>query len=94
MVGPYRGEVKCGRCEERAGITGGGYTSGWDRGRDPRIPPECDQFGTTGPTGAEVELVSLSIFRWSSPEEEDSEVGERSGFTSTQFGVSTNCGCG
>ena len=125
------------------GITGAGYTSGWDCGRDPRIVPEHAQFGTTesgverpdcsaiatssaqeeilvgwgggcdvgidvwvvvrsieggcgtgwslwrssscdelgSPTGAEGELVSLSICRWSSPEEEDEVAVESSGFT-------------
>ena len=34
-------------CVCGVGITGGGYTSGWDRGRGPRILPEYAQLGTT-----------------------------------------------
>ena len=45
-VGPYRGEGTCGRCGKGVGITGGRYTSDWDRGRDPRILQEHAQFGT------------------------------------------------
>ena len=40
MVGPYRGEDTGGRCGCGVGMTGGGYTSGCERGRDPRILPE------------------------------------------------------
>ena len=47
MVGPYRGKGTRDRCLEGVGITGGGYTSGWERGRDPGILPEYAQFGTT-----------------------------------------------
>ena len=46
MVRPYRSEGTRGRCEWGVGITGGGYTSGCDRSRDPRILPEDVQLGT------------------------------------------------
>ena len=47
MVGPYCGEGTRERWEWGVGITGGGYTSGCDRGPDPRILPEYAQLGTT-----------------------------------------------
>ena len=47
MVGPYRGEGTRGRFERGVGITGGSYTSGWDRGQDPRILFEYAHLGTT-----------------------------------------------
>ena len=47
MVGPYRVEGARGRCVEGVGVTGGGYTSGWERGRGPRTLPKYALFGTT-----------------------------------------------
>ena len=47
MVEPYRGEGTIGRYVWGVSITGGGYTSGCDRGRDPRILPEYAQLGMT-----------------------------------------------
>ena len=47
MVGPYRDEGARGRCVEGVGMNGGGYTSGWERVRGPRILPEYAQLGTT-----------------------------------------------
>ena len=45
----------------------------------PRRSSSCDEL--CGPTGTEGELVSLSIYRWSSPELEEEVAGEGSGFT-------------
>ena len=42
----------------------------------------------------EGELVSLSIYRWCLPEEEEEVAGEASGFISALFAVSTDCVCG
>ena len=47
MVGSYRGEGTSGRCVWGVGITGGGYTSRCDCGRDPRILPEYAQLVMT-----------------------------------------------
>ena len=47
MIGRYSGGGTSGRSGEGVGITGGGYTSGWERGRDPRILHEYAQFGIT-----------------------------------------------
>ena len=47
MVGPYRGEDTGGLFVCGVGITVGGYTNGWDRGRGPQIFPEYAPLGTT-----------------------------------------------
>ena len=46
MVGACRNEYTGGRCACGVGITGGGHTSAWDRGRGPPILPEYAQLGT------------------------------------------------
>ena len=46
MVGRYR-TITRGRCVEGVGLAGGGYTSGWERCRDPLTFPEYASFGTT-----------------------------------------------
>ena len=45
----------------------------------PRRSGSCDEL--CGPTGTDGELVSLSEYRWSSPELEEEVAGEGSGFT-------------
>ena len=67
MVGPYHDGGACGRCLEGVGITGGGYTHVWERGRDPRILPE---YGLFGLTVSGVERPDCSAIATSSAEEE------------------------
>ena len=67
MVGPYGGEGKRGRCGAGVGITGGGYTSGWECGRDPRSLPEYAHFGITVSV---VERPDCSAIATSSAQEE------------------------
>ena len=67
MVGPYRGEGARGRCVEGVGITGGGYTKGWERVRDPRIIPKYAQIEITV---SSVERPDCSAIATSSAQEE------------------------
>ena len=47
MVGQYCDEDARDCCVEGVGMTGGGYSSVWERGRGSRILPEHATFGAT-----------------------------------------------